>query len=149
MCDPSDVFMDAVAQPQQYCAASLNHDDPVPAKLKTLNDSRCLRCAAIVLLIGIAPTVAMAYIDPGNGAYMVQVLFTLAGGGNFLPAAPDSVPESCLALAEGAAQGCRDDERRASRGGCRYRRGGRRVRVVRRGEGFDLGRRVAGRRGSG
>jgi len=42
-----------------------------------------LRCALIVLVLGMAPTAAMAYIDPGNGAYMVQVLFTLAGAALF------------------------------------------------------------------
>jgi len=30
-----------------------------------------------------APGVAMAYIDPGNGAYMVQALFTLIGAALF------------------------------------------------------------------
>jgi len=33
--------------------------------------------------LGSAPTVAMAYIDPGNGAYMVQLLFTLVGAALF------------------------------------------------------------------
>jgi hypothetical protein len=42
-----------------------------------------LRYVGIVLLIGMAPTVASAYIDPGNGAYMVQVLFTLVGAAIF------------------------------------------------------------------
>lgn len=30
-----------------------------------------------------APTVALAYIDPGNGAYMVQALFALVGAALF------------------------------------------------------------------
>ncbi len=37
----------------------------------------------LVAFLGTAPTVAMAYIDPGNGAYMVQVLFTLVGAALF------------------------------------------------------------------
>jgi hypothetical protein len=30
-----------------------------------------------------APTVALAYIDPGNGAYMVQAMFALVGAALF------------------------------------------------------------------
>jgi hypothetical protein len=41
------------------------------------------RGALIVLFLATAPTVAMAYIDPGNGAYMVQALFTLIGAALF------------------------------------------------------------------
>jgi hypothetical protein len=42
-----------------------------------------VREALIVLLLATAPTLAMAYIDPGNGAYMVQALFTLVGAALF------------------------------------------------------------------
>jgi len=41
------------------------------------------RTALIVLFLASAPTLAMAYIDPGNGAYMVQALFTLVGAALF------------------------------------------------------------------
>jgi len=37
----------------------------------------------IVAFLAVSPTVAMAYIDPGNGAYMVQALFTLLGAALF------------------------------------------------------------------
>jgi hypothetical protein len=42
-----------------------------------------LRCAGIVSILVMAPTVALAYIDPGNGAYMVQALFALVGAALF------------------------------------------------------------------
>jgi hypothetical protein len=42
-----------------------------------------IRAALIVLSLATAPTTAMAYIDPGNGAYMVQALFTLLGAALF------------------------------------------------------------------
>jgi hypothetical protein len=42
-----------------------------------------LRCMAVVLILSLAPAAAMAYIDPGNGAYMVQALFTLVGAALF------------------------------------------------------------------
>jgi hypothetical protein len=42
-----------------------------------------LRCAVVVALLSTAPTLAQAYIDPGNGAYMVQLLFTIAGAALF------------------------------------------------------------------
>ena len=42
-----------------------------------------LRCAVVVLVLSAAPGAAMAYIDPGNGAYMVQALFTLVGAAIF------------------------------------------------------------------
>jgi hypothetical protein len=42
-----------------------------------------LRTAVIVLILSMAPAAAMAYIDPGNGAYMVQALFTLAAAALF------------------------------------------------------------------
>lgn len=45
--------------------------------------SAAARVAAIVLLLALAPAMAQAYIDPGNGAYMVQLLFTLAGAALF------------------------------------------------------------------
>jgi len=38
-----------------------------------------IRGVATVLVLAMAPAAAMAYIDPGNGAYMVQALFALAG----------------------------------------------------------------------
>jgi hypothetical protein len=41
------------------------------------------RYAVIAVALAIAPTAAMAYIDPGNGAYMVQIIFTLAGAALF------------------------------------------------------------------
>jgi hypothetical protein len=41
------------------------------------------RLAAVVLVLCMAPAAAMAYIDPGNGAYMVQALFTLVGAALF------------------------------------------------------------------
>ncbi len=37
----------------------------------------------IVVYLALTPAVAMAYIDPGNGAYMVQALFTLLGAALF------------------------------------------------------------------
>jgi hypothetical protein len=42
-----------------------------------------LRCVAVIAALSLAPTLAQAYIDPGNGAYMVQVLFTLVGASLF------------------------------------------------------------------
>jgi hypothetical protein len=36
-----------------------------------------------VAFLAASPSVAMAYIDPGNGAYMVQALFTLLGAALF------------------------------------------------------------------
>jgi hypothetical protein len=42
-----------------------------------------LRCVAVAAVLSLAPTLAQAYIDPGNGAYMVQVLFTLVGASLF------------------------------------------------------------------
>jgi hypothetical protein len=36
-----------------------------------------------VLFLATAPKVASAYIDPGNGAYMVQALFALIGAALF------------------------------------------------------------------
>jgi hypothetical protein len=42
-----------------------------------------LRFAAAVTLLALAPTLAWSYIDPGNGAYMVQTLFTLIGAALF------------------------------------------------------------------
>jgi|GEM_PF-6000060 len=41
------------------------------------------RGLAIVALWALAPGIAAAYIDPGNGAYMVQALFTIAGAALF------------------------------------------------------------------
>jgi len=42
-----------------------------------------VRSVLIVGFLATAPTLAMAYIDPGNGAYMVQALFTLIGAALF------------------------------------------------------------------
>jgi hypothetical protein len=44
---------------------------------------RVIRFAGVVLAFSAVPGLAMAYIDPGNGAYMVQVIFTLIGAGLF------------------------------------------------------------------
>ena len=41
------------------------------------------RALCVVLIWSIAPGLALAYIDPGNGAYMVQALFTIAGAALF------------------------------------------------------------------
>jgi hypothetical protein len=41
------------------------------------------RFALVALMLGLTPAAAMAYIDPGSGAYMVQVLFTLAAAAFF------------------------------------------------------------------
>ncbi len=41
------------------------------------------RVLLILLFFSVAPTAAMAYIDPGNGAYMVQALLTLIGAALF------------------------------------------------------------------
>ena len=37
----------------------------------------------VLAFLAVSPSVAMAYIDPGNGAYMVQALFTLIGAALF------------------------------------------------------------------
>ena len=42
-----------------------------------------VRTVLIVVFLATAPQLAMAYIDPGNGAYMVQVVFTLVGAALF------------------------------------------------------------------
>jgi drug/metabolite transporter (DMT)-like permease len=42
-----------------------------------------VRCVLVVLVLAMAPAAAMAYIDPGNGAYMVQALFALVGAALF------------------------------------------------------------------
>jgi len=42
-----------------------------------------VRTVLIVVFLATAPQLAMAYIDPGNGAYMVQALFTLIGAALF------------------------------------------------------------------
>jgi len=42
-----------------------------------------LRFVAVVVVLAMAPTLAFAYIDPGNGAYMVQALFALMGAAFF------------------------------------------------------------------
>jgi hypothetical protein len=42
-----------------------------------------LRMTGAIVLFALAPSLAWSYIDPGNGAYMVQLLFTLAGAALF------------------------------------------------------------------
>jgi hypothetical protein len=42
-----------------------------------------LRFAVVVVVLSLSPALAMAYIDPGNGAYMVQALFTVVAAGIF------------------------------------------------------------------
>jgi hypothetical protein len=41
------------------------------------------RGVAAVFVLALAPTLALAYIDPGNGAYMVQALMTVVAAGIF------------------------------------------------------------------
>ncbi len=41
------------------------------------------REVATVILLASSPTLALAYIDPGNGAYMVQALMTMVAAGIF------------------------------------------------------------------
>jgi hypothetical protein len=41
------------------------------------------RCLGVVVVLAMAPALAQAYIDPGNGAYMVQALFTVIAAGIF------------------------------------------------------------------
>jgi hypothetical protein len=47
------------------------------------NESFFPRGAIVVLIWAMAPGLALAYIDPGNGAYMVQALFTVVGAALF------------------------------------------------------------------
>jgi hypothetical protein len=50
----------------------------------TMQASRMPRRGLMIAVALFAvPAVALAYINPGNGAYMVQALFTLAGAGMF------------------------------------------------------------------
>lgn len=42
-----------------------------------------LRIIGAVVCFALAPSLAWSYIDPGNGAYMVQLLFTLVGAALF------------------------------------------------------------------
>ncbi len=42
-----------------------------------------LRVAGCITLLALAPGLAWSYIDAGNGAYVVQLLFTLAGAASF------------------------------------------------------------------
>lgn len=42
-----------------------------------------LRGITTVVVLALAPAAAFAYIDVGNGAYMVQALFTVAGAALF------------------------------------------------------------------
>lgn len=45
--------------------------------------SFCIRLACVTLILSMAPGLAMAYIDPGSGAYMVQALFAVVGAALF------------------------------------------------------------------
>ena len=42
-----------------------------------------IRLACVTAILAMAPGLALAYIDPGSGAYMVQALFTLVGAALF------------------------------------------------------------------
>jgi len=42
-----------------------------------------LRFVSVVIVLTMAPTLSFAYIDPGNGAYMVQALFAMVGAALF------------------------------------------------------------------
>jgi hypothetical protein len=42
-----------------------------------------LRVAGCVTFLALSPGLAWSYIDAGNGAYVVQLLFTLAGAASF------------------------------------------------------------------
>lgn len=46
-------------------------------------NSTIFRFAFGAALLSLAPTLALAYIDPGNGAYMVQAIFTMLGAAFF------------------------------------------------------------------
>jgi len=49
-----------------------------------MSKGRCLLSSGMVVLVwALAPGRAFAYIDPGNGAYMVQALFTVIGAAFF------------------------------------------------------------------
>lgn len=41
------------------------------------------RIAVAAVFLALAPSLAWSYIDPGNGAYMVQLMFTLVGAALF------------------------------------------------------------------
>ena len=47
------------------------------------NGFQGLRIAGTVAIISLTPGLAWSYIDPGNGAYVVQLLFTVAGAALF------------------------------------------------------------------
>ena len=53
------------------------------------------RCAGVLLILVMAPSMAHAYIDPGNGAYMVQALFTLVGAVFFYVRHPIRAFKAC------------------------------------------------------
>jgi hypothetical protein len=53
------------------------------------------RAVGVVLLLAVAPSLAQAYIDPGNGAYMVQALFAMAGAALFYIRHPIRTVKSC------------------------------------------------------
>lgn len=47
------------------------------------NQGLYVRAGGLLVCLALAPSLAFAYIDPGNGAYMVQALFTLVGAALF------------------------------------------------------------------
>jgi hypothetical protein len=47
------------------------------------DDFSAYRFMGVVALLALAPGLAWSYIDPGNGAYIVQTLFTLVAAGLF------------------------------------------------------------------
>jgi len=47
------------------------------------NQGLYVRTGGLLICLVLAPSLAFAYIDPGNGAYMVQALFTLVGAALF------------------------------------------------------------------
>lgn len=47
------------------------------------NEGIYVRVGGLLTCLVLAPNLAFAYIDPGNGAYMVQALFTLVGAALF------------------------------------------------------------------
>jgi hypothetical protein len=52
-------------------------------RLAMRNQGLYLRAGGVLACLLLAPNLALAYIDPGNGAYMVQALFTLVGAALF------------------------------------------------------------------
>jgi len=48
-----------------------------------LSASSASRRVIALLILSVVPAVALAYIDPGSGSYMVQVILTLGATGLF------------------------------------------------------------------